>query len=92
MADATFSPTPRPVRIDADRQPYPTCPCGEQQAVAPSWHGWRTCPCGGATGEITSLGTAHWRLHDRPLVEQRRAARCARIEAEIPDRVRAKIG
>lgn len=92
MTDATFTATPHPARIDADRQPYPMCPCGEQQSVAPVWSGWKTCPCGGATGEITSVGTPHWRLHDRPLVENRAEARRARLDAEIPDRVRARIG
>lgn len=90
--DAIFDPTPRPARLGVERELYPICPCGEQQATAPSWTGWRTCPCGGATGEITSLGTAHWQLHDRPLVEIRASARRTRLEAEIPARVRARIG
>ena len=89
MADESlFVPTPRPVRFAPDGTPWTICPCGDHQASAP---GWRGCPCGGATGEITSLGTAYWLLHNRPLVEQRREARCTRTEAEIAVRLQAKI-
>lgn len=93
MSDkATFTPVPHPARFGTDRQPYPTCPCGEFQATSPSWLGWSSCPCGGATGEITSVGTAHWLLSDRRLVDERRTARLERRETEIADRVRRRLG
>ncbi|MCW2236830.1 hypothetical protein M2351_001393 [Azospirillum canadense] len=89
--DTTFTPTPRPARFRPDGQPYPTCPCGEFQATSPDWHGWRACPCDGATGEVTSVGTARWLLSDRRLVEERRKARTERQEAEVADRVRGRL-
>lgn len=89
--DEVLIPTPRPVRMGADGSPWPLCPCGEYQAAAPGgWQGWRTCPCGGGAGQVTSVGTAHWVLSDTGLVERRREARQARIEAAVAERLRAK--
>lgn len=90
--EVAFTPTPKPARFRADGQAYPTCPCGEFQATSPEWEGWRACPCGGATGEITSVGTAHWLLSDRPLVEARRTSRIERQEAEIAERLHGRRG
>ncbi|WP_282189379.1 hypothetical protein [Azospirillum endophyticum] len=39
---------------------------------------------------MTSVGTAHWVLSDTGLVERRREARQARIEAAVAERLRAK--
>lgn len=89
--DEVLVPTPRPVRMEADGSLWPLCPCGEYQARAPSgWHGWRTCPCGAAAGEMTSIGTAHWVLSNARLVKQRREARQARIATAVAERLRAK--
>lgn len=72
---ALFEPTPHPVHLGPDGSPWPLCPCGEFQATSTGWAGWRGCPCGAATGEITSLGTPHWQLQDRALINQRHEAR-----------------
>jgi len=80
-----FTSTPWPARFDADGELYPVCPCGEAQATVRRWSGWRGCPCGGATGEITSVGTPHWMVTDRRLVAERRNARLERRRQGRPD-------
>jgi len=82
-----FVPTPRPARFGADGRPWPTCPCGEYQSTTPDWHGWRACPCSAAIGEITSVGSPRWQIHDADLVERQRLERQERHETALAERM-----